>query len=113
MGEMITIPVEEYRALKLAAEDLDELTAFDRVKAALAAGDDETIPAEAVKRMLEGESPLRVFRELRALTQAALADKSGVNRVQISNIEDGSRRGSVDTLRKLADALGVTIDDLV
>lgn len=113
MGEMVTIPVEEYRALVGAAEDLDDLRAYDRSKAALAAGDDELIPAEYVKRMLAGERPLRVWRDYRGLTQAALADCSGVNRVQIANIEAGTKTGSVETLKKLADALQITVDDLI
>ena len=36
-----------------------------------------------------------------------------VNRVQIAEIEAGRKSGSLDTVKKLASALGVTIDDLV
>jgi mRNA interferase RelE/StbE len=46
------------------------------------------------------------------LTQAALAEKAGVNRVSIAEIETGRKQGSVASLRALADALGVTLDDL-
>lgn len=113
MGEMITIPVEEYQALQAAREDLDDLRAYDRAMAAVAAGEDELVPAEVVARLLAGDSPLRVWREHRGLTQAALGDASGVNRVQIAEIEARRRSGSLETVRKLAGALGLTIDDLV
>ncbi len=83
------------------------------MKHALHGGEEELIPAEYVKRMLAGESPLRVWRDYRGMTQTALSDTSGVNRVQIANIEAGTRTGSVDTLKKLADALGITVDDLI
>jgi DNA-binding XRE family transcriptional regulator len=33
--------------------------------------------------------------------------------VQIADIEAGRSKGSIDTMRKLADTLRVTIDDLV
>jgi len=112
MGEMVTIPREEYEALKEAREDLADLRAYDRAKAALASGVDELVPSDVVQRLLEGESPLRVWREYRGLSQTRLALKSGVNRVQIINIESGERNGSVATLRKLADALGVDLDEL-
>ena len=79
----------------------------------IAAGQEELIPAIFVNRILDGEAPLRVFREWRELTQTALADQSGVNRVQIVEIEAGRKTGSVATLRKLASTLGVTIDDLI
>jgi mRNA interferase RelE/StbE len=42
-----------------------------------------------------------------------LFEKSGVNRVQIADIEAGRKSGSVETIRKLADALEVAMDDLV
>jgi DNA-binding XRE family transcriptional regulator len=79
----------------------------------IAAGQEELIPAIFVNRILDGEPPLRVFREWRELSQTALADQSGVNRVQIVEIEAGRKTGSVATLRKLASTLGVTIDDLI
>jgi DNA-binding XRE family transcriptional regulator len=113
MGEMITIPLDEYKALKLAAEDFADLSAYDRAMSALSRGEEELIPSEYAKRMLDGESPLRVWRDFRGLTQVALSELSGVNRVQIADIEAGRKTGSIDTVRKLADALNVTIDDLV
>ena len=112
MNEMVTIPRAEYDRLRAAADDLADLQAYDRAKAALKAGEDELIPAGYVNRLLNGDSPLRVYRDLRGLTQAALAERSGVNRVTVAEIETGRKQGSVATLRKLADALGVAVDDL-
>jgi mRNA interferase RelE/StbE len=113
MNEMVTISREEYDRLRAAAEDLADLSAYDAIKARLAAGQEELIPAAFVNRMIDGESPLRVFRDLRGLTQSGLSRVSGVNRVQIADIEAGRSAGSVETMSKLAKALGVTIDDLV
>ena len=110
---MITITRAEYERLREAAEDLADLQTYNRVKADLAAGREESIPSDAVKRMIDGESPVRVYRDLRGLTQTALAAASGVNRVQIADIEARRKTGSVETLRKLAEALRVMIDDLV
>lgn len=112
MNEMVTIPRAEYDLLRAAAEDLADLQSYDRAKASLEAGDDELIPAEYVNRLLNGDSPLRVYRDLRCLTQSALAERSGVNRVTVAEIETGRKQGSVATLRKLASALEVTVDDL-
>ena len=113
MGEMITIPLDEYKRMQAAVEDLADLQAHDRVMADLAAGREERVPALYVRRMIAGESPLRVWRSYRGLTQSALARTSGVNRVQIADIEAGRKNGSLETVRKLADALGVAVDDLV
>ncbi len=113
MGEMVSVPVEEYQRLLAMAEGLSDVLAFDRAVDTLARGEDELVPAELAHRLIAGEAPLRVWREYRGLTQAALSEKSGVNRVQIANIESGARTGSVVTIKKLAVALGVAMDDLV
>ena len=112
MNELVTIPRAEYDRLRAAAEDLAVLQAYDRAKAQLAAGEDELIPAGFANRLLNGENPLRVYRDLRGLTQAALAEKAGVNRVTVAELETGRKQGSLSTLRALADALNVTLDDL-
>lgn len=88
-------------------------SAYDAAMARLESGEDELVPADAVARILAGESRVRVWRDLRGLTQAQLAEASGINRVQIADIEAGGKTGSVATLKKLASALGVGLDDLV
>lgn len=113
MGEMITIPLADYKRMEAAVGELADLQTYDRTMADLAAGREERVPAEYVRRMIAGESPLRVWRTYRGLTQSALARASGVNRVQIADIEAGRKNGSVETVRKLAEALGVVVDDLV
>ena len=50
--------------------------------------------------------PLRAWREYRALTQSELADRAGVARRTIVNIETGARRPRPATVRALAAALG-------
>ena len=112
MNDMVTIPREEYDRLCAAATDLADLQAFDRATTALAAGTEELIPADTVNRLLNGDNPLRVYRDLRGYTQAALAARAGVNRVAVAEIETGRKQGSVATVRKLAAALGVAMDDL-
>lgn len=112
MTEMVTIPRDEYDRLRAAAEDLAGLQTYDRAKAALASSEDELIPADYLNRLLNGESALRVYRDLRGMTQAVLAEKAGVGRVTVAEIETGRKQGSVATLRALANALGVSLDDL-
>ena len=108
-AETITIPRAEYDALRAAAEELEDVRAYDDAMA----DREEGLPLEFMKRLIEGESPVRVFREFRGFTASSLAAASGVNRVQIINIEAGRRTGSVQTLAKLAEALGVKVDDLI
>jgi DNA-binding XRE family transcriptional regulator len=113
MNEMVTIPKDEYLRLKALEEDLADLQSVAELLQRLDVGEEELIPAAVVDRLLDGQAPLLVWREYRSLTQAELARRSGVNRVQIIDIEAGRKTGSVETLRKLASTLQIEIDDLV
>ena len=95
------------------AEEYEDFRAALSVEARIAAGTEELVPAFVADRLIDGEAPLRVWREYRGLSQSALARASGVNRVQIVEIEAGRGTGSVATLRRLADALAVAMDDIV
>ena len=75
--------------------------------------DEERFPVEVLDRLLAGESPIRVFRQYRGMTQADLARKAGTDAVYVSQIERMRRRGSLDLNRRLAAALDVDVDDLV
>jgi DNA-binding Xre family transcriptional regulator len=109
-------PVGESEAadyVMLKPDDLDELIE-DRLAAAAYARtrDQESVPQPMIDRLLAGESPVRVWREHRGLTLADLAAKAGIGKGYLSQIEKRQRNGTVATLRKLAEALGVELGDL-
>lgn len=113
-GERLAIlPEADYLALVEAADDASDREAVHRFRAALTSGEEEALPSEMVDRILAGESPVRVWREHRGLTAQALAEAAGLASSYVSQIETGKRDGTVDTLVKLADALGVLVDDLI
>ncbi len=72
----------------------------------------ETVPAEIVDRLLDGENKIKVWRMHRGMTQQALADSCGISKPYVSQLEAGSRLASQGVLRKLAAALRVDLDDL-
>ena len=111
--EYAVVPYAEWRRLLELAEDAEDIAAYDQAIGELERGEDELIPSEVVHALLDGESPLRVWREYRGLSQAALATQAGVTQGAIAQIEGGSRKGSVKTLRLIARTLGVDLDDLV
>lgn len=56
---------------------------------------------------------LREIRERLFITQAELADRSGVAESNISRIESGVQVPRISTIKRLAMALGVSPGDLV
>jgi len=113
-GERLVILSEaEYQALVNGATDAADVAAVRRFESRLAAGKEELLPAEMVDRTIDGERPIRVWREYRGLTVKALANEAGIAAAYLSQIETGKRDGTVATMKRLADALGVSLDDLV
>ena len=56
---------------------------------------------------------IKAFRELRKLSQEALADKAGIHRVSLANIERGAKLPTLDTLERLSKALQIALGRLV
>lgn len=110
--EFAVIPVEDLQKLINDAEMLADVQAYDAAKGRLERGDDELIPLEITERRVAGESPVRIWRDYRGLTQAELARASKVSRVMIAAIEAGHKAGGIATLKKLAAALRVDLENL-
>ncbi len=110
---MVVLPLKEYKRLRDAAENLDDVRAFDEAKRRLTTGEDELIPAKFADRIFNGESPVRVWRNYRGLSVKELAKRAKISAAYLSQIEGGSREGSISTMKALAATLSLEIDDLV
>ena len=96
-------------AAGVAQRALADLIAVGR--AALAEGK-EAWPDEVVTRLLDGENPVRVFREYRGISQTALAKAAKMNQGSLSAIESGTMPRA-DTLLRLSRTLGVSMETLL
>ena len=66
-----------------------------------------------VRRQEEFRLQFRTIRERRGLTQVALGQRAGMAPASISHFETGQRVPSLESLVRLADALGVSVDELL
>jgi len=90
---------------------LQDIRAYDQAKQSLAEGE-ELVPSEVVYAILDGENPIRVWREYRGLTQAQLAGAAGISVSHLEEIESGKRQGTTLALSAIAESLGLDLDDL-
>ncbi|MGJ4892281.1 helix-turn-helix domain-containing protein [Bradyrhizobium sp. HKCCYLRH3099] len=111
--EMVLMSVAEYERLIEAAEDLRDSEIAERSRREIEAGTEELLTHGEVTEMLAAKSPLAFWRKKRGLTQAALAKATGVAQGFLSEIEAGQKPGTAATLKKIADALRITVDDLI
>lgn len=91
----VLVPLHEYRALTSAEPPATGL------------------PGDILDRLYaRHENPVKILRKYRGLTQAALAEKSGLSRPYLAEIETGRKEGSVTALKNLAAALQVDIGNI-
>ena len=88
---------------------IEDAALFD---AALAADDGFRVPAAVAHAILDGTHPVKAWREHRKLTQEALSEQAGISKAYLCQIETAKRQSAVKTLRALARALDVTLDEL-
>ncbi len=85
-------------------EDAADIAMYDARKAEQS----QHLPAEVSARMLRGESLLKAVRNWRGLTQMHIADnKTNIGQGYLSDLESGRRKGTAETLAKLAEVYDV------
>ena len=70
------------------------------------------IPVAHANRILDGDNSVRVWRQYRGLSVKDLAERAGISAAYLSQLEGGSRQGTLTTMKALAAALSLDLDDL-
>ncbi|MFN2270124.1 MAG: helix-turn-helix domain-containing protein [Anaerolineae bacterium] len=110
--EWAVIQYADYQRLVEAAEMLQDVRDYDEAKKALENGE-ELVPGEVAYAILDGENPIKVWREYRGLTQRQLAEAVGISTPYLSQLETGKRKGATEVLSAIAETLGLSLDDIV
>jgi DNA-binding XRE family transcriptional regulator len=64
------------------------------------------------KLALADQSPIKIIRKYRGMTQDELAAASGISRPYLTELETGRKDGSIKSLKSIAKALGVPLETL-
>ena len=105
------LPYQEYIALLEAVEDYLDVLEMNKMRRQIETRDEELIPDYVVYALLDGQNPVKVWREYRGLTQTELAKHIGISKALMSQIESGTRSGDRH-LAKIAAVLNLDVDDL-
>jgi len=71
--------------------------------------DENTIQTETIRQIARMVSDIVKRRKMHGLTQAEVANKAGLSQAQVARLENSSQIPRVDTLIKVAIALGMNI----
>jgi DNA-binding XRE family transcriptional regulator len=113
--QIVILSRAEYDALTTGRHDEDAADAAhaNRILAEIARGSETLLTSEQADALLAAKTPLAFWRKHRGMTQNALSKRVGVAQGFISEIENGSKTGDVQTLAAVARALAISLDDLV
>ncbi len=90
----VLLPLHEYRLMTSSSNDNE-------------------LPEEILDKLsARQEHPLKIIRKYRGMTQADLAQSSGISRPYLTEIETGKKDGSIRAMKALAKALDVHVGNL-
>ena len=89
------------------------LVPLHEFRAMTSAGNDNTVPSDILDKLAARQQhPLRILRDHRGLTQSQLAEKAGISRPYLTEIETGRKEGSIRAMKALAQVLETDISYL-
>jgi ribosome-binding protein aMBF1 (putative translation factor) len=117
-SKTVTLRKRDWQALVARLEDLEDLAAIaerrtHERKVGKAVARRDYLTGDEMKRLLDDESPVKVWREKRGLTQRELAEQAAVSSSYLAEIETGRKPGSAAALRKLARVLAIPMENLL
>jgi ribosome-binding protein aMBF1 (putative translation factor) len=111
--EIVILSRDEYDRLIEADEDRKDAETARRVIADIASGAETVLSEAELDEYLNAKTPLSFWRKKRQMTQADLSKVTGIAQGFISEIESGQKPGTPATLKKLAQALNIKVDNLI
>jgi ribosome-binding protein aMBF1 (putative translation factor) len=114
----VTLRKRDWKALIAWLEDLEDLAAIEeRLAYEEKVGEEvarrDCLNGDQMRRILDDESPVKVWREKRGLTPRELAERAAVSPSYLAEIETGKKPGSAAALRKLSRVLAIPMENLL
>lgn len=111
--EWAVIPFSEYQKLQEALEDAEDRKDIEKSLKAIQDGKELTVPGEVTFAILDGVNPVRAWREYKQIKMSELTKMVGISSAYLSQIENGKRNPTIDTLKAIAKKLNIDIEMLI
>lgn len=95
------------------SEDTADIATARRVMARITSGHEQLLTSAELDELLAATTPLAFYRHRAGLTLATLAQRTGLAQSALAAIETGRNSGDDPIMGKIAEALNLTIDDLI
>lgn len=111
--EWAVIPYGEFIKIQEILEDAEDIKDIEENLKAIEENREIIIPGEVTFAIIDGTHPIRAWREYKKLRINELAKKIGISGSYLSQIENGKRNPTIETLKAIASALDIEPEMLI
>lgn len=111
--EWAVIPYGEFIKIQEILEDAEDIKDIEENLKAIEENREIIIPGEVTFAIIDGTHPIRAWREYKKLRINELAKKIGISGSYLSQIENGKRNPTIETLKNIASALDIEPEMLI
>ena len=108
--KMVLMPYDMFEKMQAALEDYEDVAESETILK----NNPEFFPLEFLQKLDDHpDQKIKLWRGYRQMSATSLAKTTGISEAYLSQIEHGHRKGSVTTLKKIAAALNLDLDDIL
>jgi len=111
--EWAVIPYGEFIKIQEILEDAEDIKDIEENLKAIEENREIIIPGEVTFAIIDGTHPIRAWREYKNMRINELAKKIGISGSYLSQIENGKRNPTIETLKNIASALDIEPEILI
>ena len=111
--EWVVIPYGEFIKIQEILEDAEDIKDIEENLKAIEENREIIIPGEVTLAIIDGTHPIRAWREYKNMRINELAKKIGISGSYLSQIENGKRNPTIETLKNIASALDIEPEMLI
>jgi len=103
------VPFKKYEEMLEAYEEFQDTKEVEKFKMSK----HKFFPEEIALRIIKEDNPIKIYREFLGITQENLAKDLKVSKQFISQIETNKTAPSLKILKRIAERLDMSVDDLI
>lgn len=111
--EWVVLPYKDFEKINELLEDIEDIKDIEKYLKSVEDNAEDVIPSEVTFAIIDGTHPIRAWRKYKNIKMNQLASKSGVSSAYLSQIENGNRNPTIETLKAIASALEVELEVLI
>ena len=111
--EWAIIPYGEFIKIQEILEDAEDIKDIAENLKAIEENREIVVPGEVTFAIVDGTHPIRAWREYKNMRLNDLAKRVGISGSYLSQIENGKRNPTIETLKAIASALEIEPEMLI